>query len=70
MHLPGKKFWVMDYSQHAWKGALPWEWPSEIKKKITKAKVGKTYLHGEKKSIKNYALSLCSKVCIVVSFIN
>ena len=52
MHLPGKKLWVMDYSQHSRKGALPWEWPSEIKKKFTKAKGGKTYLHGKKKSIK------------------
>ena len=56
MHLPGKKLWVMDYSQHSRKGALPWEWPSEIKKKFTKAKGEKPIFMGKKRALKKLCI--------------
>ena len=36
MYLPGKKLWVMDYSQHAWKGVCLGNGLVRLKRKLLK----------------------------------
>ena len=67
MHPAGKKLCVMDYSQDAWNGALPLDRHSEIKKKITKLKEKTIF---PENILSMHTLSLWSKVCIAVSFLN